>query len=569
MEDCIDLDDGPTPEPTPEPRPPRAFLRLPPAEPKRKKWEPRERDSFETLPRYVPEGESAISRTPPHSLEAEEYLLSCCFLDGADIVGKCIDGRIEEMAFYMPANRVIFNVLVGLYEKKRPIDLAVIAEELKTSRQLEEIGGYAYLTQISGRVPTTAQASYFIEKVHELYILRELIKAATGAVENCYDYSGGLSEFVEKVHSDIARITQDNASLSERLAFTRIRHRDQPTQARTIFSIAGRPVSTQGNLTAIIAQAKAGKTTLVGGALTAILSADGWCSQSADALGWTAAKTDGRIVLYFDTEQSPSDHWMAMDRVVRRANCETMPDNLWNYCVTGWQADEIRTAVRHSIESVLRQGNEIYAVVLDGVADLCGDVNDSEESNSLVSELHMLAIYAMTPIICVMHRNEGDKADSAARGHLGKQLARKAETNLRLEQKEGISFVFADRNRGAPIAQDEGPAFKWDAKSLMHKSIDAAEKAQFHQDHADDGKKPTRAKREPKPDQVKASDPKYSDAEVAALFPFGEKFAMPLPQIAKMAESRLLLPSRLFATYRFNLLTAGMIHMTSDGLYYR
>ena len=34
--------------------------------------------------------------------------------------------------------------------------------------QLDEIGGYAYLTQVSSRIPTTAQSNYFIEKVREL-----------------------------------------------------------------------------------------------------------------------------------------------------------------------------------------------------------------------------------------------------------------------------------------------------------------------------------------------------------------------------------------------------------------
>ncbi len=155
---------------------------------------------------------SVIGRTPPHSIEAEEYLLSCCFLDGADIVARCLEGKLSAPAFYSPANRVIFEKLVDLYNKGIPIDLQILAEELKTSRQLDEIGGYAYLTQVSGRIPTTAQSTYFIEKVRELHLLRELIKVATGAVESCYAYEGGLEEFVDKVEQDIFKVTQDRVS---------------------------------------------------------------------------------------------------------------------------------------------------------------------------------------------------------------------------------------------------------------------------------------------------------------------------------------------------------------------
>jgi replicative DNA helicase len=47
-----------------------------------------------------------------------------------------------------------------------------------------------------------------LEKVRELYLLRELIKAATGAVERAFNYQGGLEEFVDKVEQDIFRVTQ-------------------------------------------------------------------------------------------------------------------------------------------------------------------------------------------------------------------------------------------------------------------------------------------------------------------------------------------------------------------------
>jgi len=153
-----------------------------------------------------------VGRTLPHSLEAEEYLLSCCLLDGSDSIARCLEAKLPSAAFYAPANRLIYEKLCELYQKSPPVDVAVLAEELKTSRQLESIGGFAYLTQISGRIPTTAQAQYFIDKVRELYLLRELIKVATGAVENCYSYQGGLEEFIDKVEQDIFRVTQDRVS---------------------------------------------------------------------------------------------------------------------------------------------------------------------------------------------------------------------------------------------------------------------------------------------------------------------------------------------------------------------
>lgn len=148
-------------------------------------------------------------RVLPHSIEAEEYLLSCCLLDGSDTIARCLEAKLSPAAFYVPANQIIYEKLCDLYQKRPPVELAVLAEELKASRQLEAVGGHAYLAQISSRIPTTAQAQYFLDRVRELHLLRELIKAATGAVEDCYNFQGGLEEFIDQVEQKLFRVTQD------------------------------------------------------------------------------------------------------------------------------------------------------------------------------------------------------------------------------------------------------------------------------------------------------------------------------------------------------------------------
>ena len=155
-----------------------------------------------------------VGRSLPHSLEAEEYLLSCCLLDGADVLSRCLEARIRPESFYDPKHGVIYEVLVNLYNCQKPIEVSVVAEELKTSRQLDTVGGYAFLAQVSSRIPTTAQAGYFIEKVREQSLLREIIRSATGAVEDCYGFSGGIDEFVDQIESRIFTVTQNRVSES-------------------------------------------------------------------------------------------------------------------------------------------------------------------------------------------------------------------------------------------------------------------------------------------------------------------------------------------------------------------
>src|ERR1019366_5980991 len=154
----------------------------------------------------------AAGRSLPHSLEAEEYLLSCCLIDGADVVARCLEARIGPESFFSPAHGIVFERLLDLYNRQGPIDVAILGEELKPARQLDAVGGYPFLSRISGSIPTTAQAGYFIERVREQHLLRELIRSATGAVEECYNFTGGIDEFVDQVEPRIFAVTQSRVS---------------------------------------------------------------------------------------------------------------------------------------------------------------------------------------------------------------------------------------------------------------------------------------------------------------------------------------------------------------------
>ncbi|MBL9215364.1 MAG: replicative DNA helicase [Opitutaceae bacterium] len=155
---------------------------------------------------------SAPDRSPPHSAEAEEHVLACCLIDGSDTIARCLESRLSADSFYFPANRLLFETIVELYQRSPPVTLEILAEELKTRRQLDAVGGFAYLMQVTGKIPTTAHAGYFIEKVREKHLLRELIKTATGAIEQAYGFTGGLEEFVDKVEQDLFKVTQARVS---------------------------------------------------------------------------------------------------------------------------------------------------------------------------------------------------------------------------------------------------------------------------------------------------------------------------------------------------------------------
>ena len=83
-------------------------------------------------------------------------------IDGGEVVAKAFAQGVMGGSFYEPKHGVIWDVLVKLWTARKPIDVACVAEEMKAGRVLEEVGGYAFLTQVSSRVPAAAQAGFFV-----------------------------------------------------------------------------------------------------------------------------------------------------------------------------------------------------------------------------------------------------------------------------------------------------------------------------------------------------------------------------------------------------------------------
>jgi hypothetical protein len=154
----------------------------------------------------------------------------------------------------------------------------------------------------------------------------------------------------------------------------------------------------------------------------------------------------------------------------RRAG-RPLPDWLQSFCVTGFKAADIRRAIPLLMEQAQKQFGGIHSVFVDGVADAAVDVNDPAESNGFVAELHGLAIKHDCTLVSAIHLNPG--SDFKTRGHLGSQLERKAETNLKIEKEDEVCTLWAEKNRHAPILKKTGPRFAWDGELAMHVSVES------------------------------------------------------------------------------------------------
>ena len=250
-------------------------------------------------------------------------------------------------------------------------------------------------------------------------------------------------------------------ALLAKIDAARIRSTDVTEEPEPRLFLAGKPISTPGNLTTFVAKAKAGKSAAIGGAIAAAIAAASG-TRDVDALGFTASDPSKRALIVIDTEQCRHDARLCLMRSLNRAEAEVEPSWLLTYSLVGESPAEICEMLPIVMETASRDHAGIFAVVIDGVADLVTDVNSIEESVAVRTMLQRLAIEHDCPILNVIHANEGRNSGDDPRGWIGKELIRKSESNLILVKVNGVTTITSDRQRGAPITKEDGVAFCWD-----------------------------------------------------------------------------------------------------------
>jgi len=166
---------------------------------------------LQRAPRVKPAPAAAAKpdRLPPHSPEAEQGVLGCVLLAPKECVGECI-AKFKRGAevFYDLRHQTIFNAVVEMYDSREAIDLITLQQRLKNAQQLEQVGGLAYLATLPDTVPSAANLSYYLDIVHEKYLLRKMIQTCTDVVGRMYDYEGEVDELLDQVERDILRISE-------------------------------------------------------------------------------------------------------------------------------------------------------------------------------------------------------------------------------------------------------------------------------------------------------------------------------------------------------------------------
>jgi replicative DNA helicase len=158
-----------------------------------------------------------VDRLPPHSLEAEQGVLGCVLLSPRETLGDSIEKfKGNSDVFYDLRHKAVYELLVGMYDRKEAIDLVTVQQRLRDLNQLEAVGGLAYLASLPDAVPSAANFTYYADIVREKHLLRRMIQTCTSVVSRVYEQEGEVEALLDEVERDVLRISEDRVEMESR-----------------------------------------------------------------------------------------------------------------------------------------------------------------------------------------------------------------------------------------------------------------------------------------------------------------------------------------------------------------
>ena len=153
---------------------------------------------------------------PPQSIELEQAVLGALMLERDAIID--VQEYVKAETFYLEEHRTIFRAIQALSVEMKAIDLYTVTERLKSQRELQKVGGAAYLAELTQKVASAAHIEFHAKIIAQKYVQRELIRSATEIERRSYDDEVDVTELIGFAEQEIFRVSEGNVKRSVQVA---------------------------------------------------------------------------------------------------------------------------------------------------------------------------------------------------------------------------------------------------------------------------------------------------------------------------------------------------------------
>ena len=151
---------------------------------------------------------TAQPKGPGRRWKLEEAVLGALMLEkGAfDTVIEILKAE----CFYVDAHQKIFAAMQGLAAKSMPVDILTVVEELKSSGDLEAVGGPFFVSRLTNMVVSSANIEAHARIVLQKFIQRELIRISGEIISEAYEDTADVFDLLDAAESKLFEVTNNH-----------------------------------------------------------------------------------------------------------------------------------------------------------------------------------------------------------------------------------------------------------------------------------------------------------------------------------------------------------------------
>lgn len=144
----------------------------------------------------------------PQATDIERTVLGALMIDKDAF--SVVSELLRPETFYEPRNQKIYKAIQTLSINEDPIDILTVTEELKHEGTLEDIGGPAYIVELSSRVASSANIEYHAKILAQKFLARQLISFASVIETKAFDGTVDVDELMQEAESSLFELSQKN-----------------------------------------------------------------------------------------------------------------------------------------------------------------------------------------------------------------------------------------------------------------------------------------------------------------------------------------------------------------------
>jgi len=120
-------------------------------------------------------------------VDLEEAVLGAIMLERNAMIQ--VMGIMDASQFYKEAHRVIFKAIQNIFSNGDPVDILTIINHLRSTGELDTVGGAYYITQLTNRVASSANIEFHSRIIQQKFIQRELIRVCSEIIRDSFEDS--------------------------------------------------------------------------------------------------------------------------------------------------------------------------------------------------------------------------------------------------------------------------------------------------------------------------------------------------------------------------------------------